>query len=144
VCGFWIAGRLFGVNILAVKEINRELGFTRVHHAPDDVRGYVNIRGQIHLVLDLRLMLGFDSVPTTPASRLVLFKPTVAESLGVLVDRIGDIVTVAADQIEWRDKQEAEHSPPSHRALIIGDGKLPGRVITLVDPRRLLSAAARR
>ena len=138
VCSFWLADRLFGVNILDVKEINKEVGFTRVYHAPKEVRGYVNIRGQIYLVLDLQMILGFEVTPVTAASRVVLFKPSVAESLGVLVDRVSDIVQVAEGQVEWRDQPVDEHSRDNRRSLIAGDCKLPGKLITLLDSRRLL------
>ena len=36
------------VDISAVREINRNLHITRVHRAPDCVRGVINLRGQIH------------------------------------------------------------------------------------------------
>ena len=140
VCSFWIAERLFGVDILDVKEINREVGFTRIHHAPPDVRGYVNIRGQIYLVLDLRLMLGFGSAPTGPANRVVLFKPSAGNSFGVLVDRAGDIVHIARDRIEWRERQPAGHGQDPRKALIAGDCKLPMKLLTLLHSRGLLEA----
>jgi len=140
VCSFWIAERLFGVDILDVREINREVGFTRIHHAPADVRGYVNIRGQIYLVLDLRLMLGFGSVPTGPASRVVLFKPSAGTSFGVLVDRAGDIVPIAGERIEWRERQPAGHGHDPRKALIAGDCKFPTNLLTLLHSRGLLEA----
>ena len=60
-CTFWISGRHLGVDVLDVKEINSEINLTPIFHAPKEVIGYVNIRGQIYLILDLRLILGFES-----------------------------------------------------------------------------------
>jgi chemotaxis signal transduction protein len=140
LCSFWIAERLFGVDILDVKEINREVGLTPVHHAPPDVRGYVNIRGQIHLVLDLRVMLGFGSAPAGPASRVVLFKPSIGDSFGVLVERAGDIVQIATERIEWRDRQPAGHAHDPRKAIIAGDCKFPTKLLTLLHSRGLLEA----
>ncbi|MBF0525581.1 MAG: hypothetical protein HQK56_10850, partial [Deltaproteobacteria bacterium] len=40
-CSFWLSGRLFGVDILDVKEINSEITFTPIFHASKEVKGYV-------------------------------------------------------------------------------------------------------
>ena len=93
-------GRLFGVDILDVKEVTAETTFTRVAHAPDEVLGLVNIRGHIYLALDLRRLLGMPATVVTGDSRLVLFKPSVGNAFGVVVDEISDIQTVDASRIE--------------------------------------------
>ncbi len=78
-CTFWLSGRLFGVQILDVKEIHPEVAITPIFHAPRTVKGYVNIRGQVYLILDLRPMLGFESCEVDRKSCLVIFKTTVGE-----------------------------------------------------------------
>ena len=57
-CSFRVEGKLYGVDILDVKEVTTEMMYTRIAHAPDEVLGLVNIRGHIHLALDLRRLLG--------------------------------------------------------------------------------------
>lgn len=99
-CTFRLAERIYGVDILQVKEINEESRITPIHHAPEVVHGYVNIRGSIHLILDLHRMLGLDQTRPGPQNRLVLFKPHVGESFGILVDEIGDVVAVRPGEIE--------------------------------------------
>lgn len=103
-CTFWLSHRLFGVDIIDVKEISHEMTFTPIHHAPKEVKGYVNIRGQIHLVIDLRTLLGLEENVINDNNCVILFKQTVGEPFGVLVDNIGDIVKVSNDQIESRLK----------------------------------------
>ncbi len=103
-CTFWLANRLFGVDIIDVKEISQEMTFTPIYHAPKEVEGYVNIRGQIHLVINLRTLLGLERNQLTQNSCVILFKQSVGEPFGVLVDNIGDIVEVSNDQIEERQK----------------------------------------
>lgn len=97
---FYISGRLFGVDINYVKEINTENQFTPIFHAPREIKGYVNIRGQIYMILDLRLLLGFSKSEFLESSRIILFKPSVGESFGVLIDKIGDVVEVKETDIE--------------------------------------------
>src|SRR5262245_60529706 len=92
-CTFRVDGRLFGVDILDVKEVTTEITATRIAHTPEEVRGLVNIRGHIYLALDLRLLLGLPPANATGDSRMVLFKPTVGSAFGVVVDEISDIQT---------------------------------------------------
>jgi hypothetical protein len=73
-CCFRISRRLYGVNILEVKEISPVVDFTPIFHAPQGIKGYVNIRGQIYLLLDLRLILGFEAQEIDSSCRSVLFR----------------------------------------------------------------------
>ncbi len=143
-CTFWVAGRLYGVEILKVKEITGETSFTPIHHAPDEVRGYVNIRGQINLVIDLRLLLGFEGRAADASSRVVLFKPEVGEHFGVLVDKLGDVVATEAGGIESRSKAtpSQQHTADAAGADGIESGvcKLEKSLMVVIDPARILSA----
>ena len=135
---FWVGGRLHGIDILDVREINSEITFTPIFHAPPQVRGYVNIRGQIHLVIDPRIPLGLSDTPPggpTGKSRkqLLVFKPQVGETFALLVDRIGDIIQVPIDRIEPPEASSAGTS--AHSA---GVCKLDGQLMELLDPRGFL------
>ena len=143
-CTFRLARRLFGCSILAVKEVNTQTTFTPIPHAPPEVCGYVNLRGNIVLVLDLRLLLGMEPAARTPESRLIIFKATVGESFGVLVDAIGEIVTLNASQTEdCRPELEETSSAPRVSELIGGVGKLQGELVILVQAEKLLRAVAK-
>ena len=135
-CTFRLAGRLFGVDVLAVKEVNTRTAFTPVPRAPAAVIGLVNLRGQLHLILDLRRLLGLGPARVTPDSRLVVFKPAVGESFGVLVDAVGDVVRVAAAQTEGYRPDD----PARAGGLVTGVGKVEGDLVVIVDPYRLLEA----
>jgi chemotaxis signal transduction protein len=141
-CTFWISGRRFGVDILDVKEINSQLGFTPIFHAPREVRGYVNIRGEIYLILDLRLILGFEGKEVDRFSKLILFDSEAGEAFGVLVDTIGDIVTVNEEEIENRRVDDL--GPPDEgtdrRRLDLGGDvcKLADELLVIVKSKSLL------
>ncbi len=138
-CTFRLAGRLFGVNVLDVKEVSAVTTRTPIPHAPANVWGYVNLRGQIHLLLDLRRMLGLERGEPTPDCRLVLFKPSISESFGVLVDSIGDIVRLGGDKIEPRSPAEE----PGGGEFLLGVGELDDDLVILLEPRRFLPALKR-
>ncbi len=142
-CTFTLSDRIFGVDILDVKEINSTAEFTPIFHAPKEIRGYVNIRGQIHLILDLRQLLGYNPAVTDSDSRLVLFKPGAGENFGVLVDRIGDVVSVEEDRIEARNKEEGRESEADTQRmenLTIGVCKLDNALMVILDPKKFLKA----
>ena len=109
-CTFRIRGRLYGIDIKDVKEVSPETSFTKIFHAPSSVKGYMNIRGRIYLLLDLRQMLGLETKAVDDTSRVILFKDEVDENFGILVDHIADIVTTDEAQIENRRKQD--HGAP--------------------------------
>ncbi|MFW5750669.1 MAG: chemotaxis protein CheW [Planctomycetota bacterium] len=144
---FHIDGRLFGVPVTDVREINTTLRLTPVPHAPAGVRGLVNIRGQVYLSLDLRVLMGCAPAAIDVDSCLVLFKQEVGPAFGVLVDRIGDIVELDESQISAGGRSVATHEDGSadggaadgHR-LVRGVGALPEDLLLILDSRRLLTA----
>jgi len=137
-CTFRVAGRLFGVPIRDVREVTTETTCTRVPHAPPEVAGYVNIRGHIYLALDLRRLLGLPPGTNGHHRRLVLFQQGVGTSFGVLVDEVGDIVTVEELQSEDLSTSAADLSIAERSHLVTRLCKLPDELLAVLDPRRFL------
>ena len=142
-CTFWLSGRLFGVDILGVKEITSKVEFTPVFHSPEFIRGYVNIRGHIHLVLNLKQLLGLESSDDDYLSgRVILFKTDIGESFGVLVDRIGDVVRVTQEQIEESrhsmDQSMGEGLDTRDNELITGVCKLKDNLLVILNAHQFL------
>ena len=140
-CTFRVNDRLFGVDILDVKEVTAETAFTPVAHAPDEVLGLVNIRGHIYLALDLHRLLGLPAAAVTGGSRLVLFKPAVGNAFGVMVDAISDIQTVDADRIGVvrPADREADAAGAGRVGLIDCVCELDGELLVVLNPRRFLA-----
>lgn len=137
-CTFRTAGRLFGISILDVREVTTETLCTRIPHAPDEVAGYVNIRGHIHLALDLRTLLGLPGRPEPVDQRLVLFKSTTGPAFGILVDEIADIVAVASADTEELLPPTGETQVIGRSELVIRVCRLPDELLTILEPRRFL------
>ncbi len=140
-CTFMLAGRRYGVDILDVKEVNQEAAFTKIYHAPKEVMGYVNIRGRIHLILNLRRILGIKSKQMDDKSRLILFKPTVGESFGVLVDSISDVVETDKNLIESGSIVNEELATDDRAEavdLITGVCRLKDSLLLIINARNLL------
>ena len=142
-CTFRLADRLYGVNIKDVKEINTEISFTPIFHAPNEIKGYINIRGQIYLLLDPRKIFGFPEREIDATSRVVLFMPHVGEPCGILVDSIEDVVAVNEKMIENR-RQDEKIVPEGveRRAADVGEGvcKLEDELLIILNAERLLNS----
>jgi purine-binding chemotaxis protein CheW len=104
VTTFRLGDRLLGIDIAAIREINRVGEMTPVPDAPAAVRGVINLRGDVVTVLDLRVMLDLDPAPLTLQSRWIILDAG-TERVGLLVDRVEDVTTVAL--------QDAEGLPPT-------------------------------
>jgi purine-binding chemotaxis protein CheW len=95
---FYIGKSLIGIDIHQIREINRQIECTTVLHAPYFVKGVLNLRGEVVTVIDLRKVLKFKPSEDTRLNRTIVIK-TETESVGFLVDRVADVVSVQASEI---------------------------------------------
>jgi purine-binding chemotaxis protein CheW len=96
---FYLGYLLMGIDIQQVQEINHLLDITPVPHVPACVAGVVNLRGQVVTVLDLRTILGLKPATIT-AQTCNVIAGAAGEHIGLIVDRIADVVPVNESQIE--------------------------------------------
>jgi two-component system chemotaxis sensor kinase CheA len=142
-CTFWIGKHHYGVDILSVKEINSGVTLTPIHHSANEIRGYVNIRGHINLVIDLRIILGFEIEEIDEMSRVILLKDNIGESFGFLVDKIGDVCAVDEKEIEDKKKHDEDnfHEKNERKAmekdLIEGVCKLDNNLLVILDAKNI-------
>ena len=139
-CTFRAEQRLYGVDVLALREISTALAITPVSPAVPAVRGLANLRSRILLVLDLRPLLGMRPAPCTQDSRLIIFKPSVLEDTGLLVDSGGNIIAVPTDRIESTDKaasQAREAADEVTPNLVVAVCKLEKELMMVIDVNRL-------
>ena len=95
---FYVGDLLLGLQIDQVQEINRRLDITRVPHAPECVRGVINLRGDVVTVIDLRTVLGIPDSDLSQRSRNLVVNLN-GELVGLCVDQIADIITIPADEV---------------------------------------------
>jgi purine-binding chemotaxis protein CheW len=144
-CTFRLGELLFGLEVRHVKEVSLPPPVTPVPHAPEAVVGYVNLRGHVHLVLDPKRLLGLGAVEPGPGSRLVLFKAGLGDPFGVIVDQVGEIVTLRPEQVEPRRTGDglAEVGRLIDAGLVTGVGKPDGELLVLLDAGRFLQGLGR-
>ena len=100
---FTVAGEVYGVPVLAVREIVRLCPITPVAHMPAHVRGVINLRGRVIPLVDLRIRFGLPSVPDHDRTCIIVAQ--VRASVGgvrpyaVVVDGVEEVVAFAAEDI---------------------------------------------
>lgn len=111
-----LAEDFFGLDIVLVREINRNLDIIPVDLAPPYVKGLLNLRGQIVTVIDLGVRLGLGPRKISDTSSCIVLKTrselernalgqiyahkAPVDLVGIFIDQIGDVVTVNSEEIE--------------------------------------------
>ncbi len=98
VATFCVDNLLLAIDVDVVQEINRHLTITEVPHAPNTVRGVINLRGEVVTVVDMRTILGLPPGKVTRECRNVVIHSE-GELIGLVVDRIADILTIPTSEI---------------------------------------------
>ena len=143
-CTFHSAGRLYGVPVLDVKEVTAETRCTPIPHAPLEVLGFVNIRGHIFLALNLARLLSLKHDEPDEDAQLVIFKASVGPAFGIVVDQVGDILAVSADEIEaFSGDERAQLDSNDRGSLVSHVCKLDGKLLIVLNPRKFLPCIER-
>ncbi len=96
---FAIGDDQYGVDIMAVREIKGWSEITHLPKQPDYVRGVLNLRGVIVPIIDLRCRFGQGLTEATPL-HIVIIVQIGSRQVGLLADRVLDIVSLGASQIQ--------------------------------------------
>ena len=130
---FTVDGVMCALRVDEVQEIKRVVQINEVYHAPEYVRGVINLRGQIVTVIDLRKKLNYPTCEVSESSRMVVVKRD-NEQIGLLVDTIEDTFVARAEDIL---------KPPSNiqgaeSRFFIGVCKTPESLVTILDLKAIL------
>lgn len=137
-CTFGAGGHRFGVPAQLVREVHAATAITPIPGAPPAVLGYANLRGRLYLVVHAHLLLAPGEATPEAETQLVVFKPEAGESFALETGAIGEMVAIAPHQIDVPQQNETAQGTTS---CVIGYAKLDHELITLIDPRHLLTAA---
>lgn len=150
---FEVNGNLYGLDIRTVKEINPTVVITRVPRTSRHIRGLVNIRGEVVLVLDVAVILGGAPQDVGETSQVVILKtaeevrrvrgleqeidprPFGDKPVGFLVDRIGDVINLAGGQLE----STPPHVAAAQARCYHGVAQLGGALLVMLDPCEMLA-----
>lgn len=131
---FAIGDDLYGVDIMAVREIRGWADITHLPKQPDYVRGVQNLRGAIVPIVDLRCRFGQGLTETTPL-HIVIIVQIGGRQVGLIGDRVLDIVSADADEIQKVPRTGHSEQIEFLSGLVTHDGVM----IALIDLSHILS-----
>ena len=130
---FGIGDHEYSVDIMSVREIRGWTKTTSLPHAPNYVRGVINLRGTVLPVVDLAMRLGLEE--TDPEERNVIIVVDVGSRvMGLRVDAVSDILSFSPDQLQPPPDVAVNNSTPFVKALTI----LDERMVRLLDLEAVL------
>ena len=130
-CTFFVERFFIGIPVSQIQEVIRHQEMSRVPLARPEVRGLINLRGQIVTAVDLRLRLGLANLAGKQSQMNVLVS-TPDGAVSLLVDQIEDVIEVSPELIEL----PPETLQGELRKLICGACKLKDRLLLLLDTER--------
>ena len=98
-----LGDEIFAVNVSYVREILDYQAPFAIPEGPSYLLGLTDVRGRATPTLDLRLKLGLPHAEPTATTRILVLDVPLADrvlSLGLVADRVIEVASFAADQIE--------------------------------------------
>lgn len=119
-------GEQYGIDITFIDNIVRLQQITRVPKAQYFFEGVINLRGEIIPVMNLRNKFDLAPKEHTNSSRIIIIKPDNNAKIGVLVDEVREVVSLAEEAIEKVDYDEQGTN-------LIGVGKYNDTLISILN-----------
>lgn len=95
---FRVDDQWFGITVESAQEVLLAQRIAPVPLAPDEIAGFLNLRGQIVTAMDLRRRLQLTPRALDESINIVVRQD--GELFSLLVDEVGDVLSVPADAVE--------------------------------------------
>lgn len=126
----------YGIDILRVQEIRSYEQPTRMAHAPEFIKGVIDLRGVIVPIVDLRLKLHCAKAEYTDFTVVIILNVG-GTVLGAVVDAVADVVELSADAIRPAPQFQGQVDS----AFVTGIATVGERMLIVMDIESLLSSA---
>src|SRR5450432_2530183 len=135
---FRIGAQEFCVDIVSVREIRGWTPATALPHSPAFVRGVINLRGAVLPIVDLAARLGLPAIEAN-SRNVVIVAQIGRQIVGLLVDAVSEILTVADEAIQPTPDVASEMAKTFVRGVLA----MQGRMISLIALDDLLPKSQR-
>lgn len=125
---FRVGDQEYCVDIMTVREIRGWTPATALPHAPEYVRGVINLRGSVLPIVDLGARLGLE-LPEPTSRNVIIIAQIDKQISGFLVDAVSDILTIQDEQMQPTPDVASEIA----KTFVEGVIALEGRMIRLID-----------
>lgn len=135
VLTFYLCGKLFGIDITEVEEIDRNVKYTPVPTAREYIVGLFNMRGQIVTLFDIGQRLKYKDRCGYESPTCITLKPsaTGGDLIGFLIDKAGDVLDVREEECEPLPANASDVEARFIREVIKRDSQL----IMLIDTEEI-------
>lgn len=130
ICSVKVGKGLFGIPITHILEIVGGAHPQPVPLAPPFIGGLVHYRGDVLTTVRLRHLL---DMPVREGAQDILVVESSAGPFGLLVDSVGEVLTVSSADYEPNPSTVQER----RRMLFAGAYKLRDQLMVMLDPERL-------
>lgn len=128
-----VAGQLFGIPVLTVRDVLSTHRMTRIPLAAPEVAGALNLRGRIVTAIDVRRRLGLPPRSSEMRAMNIVVESR-AELYSLIVDEVGEVLSVPQALFE--------RNPPTldarWREVSGGIFTLEGRLLVVLDVAAVL------
>lgn len=133
---FRLGSEEYGIDILKVQEIRGYDAITQIANAPAFIKGVVNLRGIIVPIVDMRIKFELGEVEYDQFTVVIILN-IAGRVMGVVVDGVSDVITLAADQM----RPTPEFGSAIDTDYIKGLGTVDERMLILLDIEKLMGSA---
>jgi len=132
---FRVGEQDFCLDINSVREIRSGSPVTPLPHAPDYMRGVINLRGTVLPIMDLACRLGMAHAPDDPRSVIIVVEGSTGP-IGLLVRAVSDILSISMSDLRPLPAQADQSGIAFLQSLAL----LERGVIKLLNLEAVLSA----
>ena len=120
---FQVGGQEYAIDIMSVREIRGWSNATPLPHAPDFVRGVINLRGTVLTIVDLANRLGMGKTEASERNVIIVVQAE-KETVGLLVDAVSDILTINKSELQAPPEMSADNDHSYVSSLIIVEERM--------------------
>ncbi len=124
----------YGFDVSTVREIHTMEQITKVHRSAQYIEGVMNLRGKLLTVINLRKRFAMEPGEAGDAQRIIVVDAS-DSPVGFLVDQVAEVARISKESIE---KAPPHVTKEIESEYVIGIAKYEDRLITLIDPVKVL------
>ncbi len=123
-----VGGQLFGISVLAVRDVMRHQPIAPIPLAPEVIAGSLNVRGRIVTAFDMRRRLGMADYPDRSTIMNVVVDVH-HELFALMVDAVGDVLSLSMQRFE----KAPTNMDANWRSVAAGVFKLESELLVILD-----------
>lgn len=128
----FISDQIFGIPVLQVQDVLRELQVTKIPLSPPEVAGSLNLRGRIVTAINVRKRLGLEKSDNKNSMSVVVEHEN--ELFSLVIDRVGDVLSLKDSDFE----KNPGTLDPVWRDISTGIYQLKDSLLVVMDVSKLL------